>query len=79
MKTRQMGAIPPSAILSRKGIARYGGVISHLAAKVVFSGVEERAILGIERDKRFLACSFCHLDFVKEFPHFGRKISAKIT
>ena len=26
MKTRQMGAIPPSAIPSRKGIARYGGV-----------------------------------------------------
>ena len=26
LKTRQMGAIPPSAILSRKGIARYGGV-----------------------------------------------------
>ena len=26
MKTRQMGAIPPSAMLSRKGIARYGGV-----------------------------------------------------
>ena len=26
MKTRQMGAIPISAILSRKGIARYGGV-----------------------------------------------------
>ena len=26
MKTRQMGAIPPSAILSRKGIARDGGV-----------------------------------------------------
>ena len=25
-KTRQTGAIPPSAILSRKGIARYGGV-----------------------------------------------------
>ena len=25
-KTRQMGAIPPSAILSRKGIARYGWV-----------------------------------------------------
>ena len=25
-KTRQMGAIAPSAILSRKGIARYGGV-----------------------------------------------------
>ena len=26
LKARQMGAIPPSAILSRKGIARYGGV-----------------------------------------------------
>ena len=26
LKTRQMGAIPPSATLSRKGIARYGGV-----------------------------------------------------
>ena len=26
MKTRQVGAEPPSAILSRKGIARYGGV-----------------------------------------------------
>ena len=26
MKTRQMGAIPPSAILSRKGIVRYAGV-----------------------------------------------------
>ena len=26
MKTRQMGAIPPSAILSRKGLARFGGV-----------------------------------------------------
>ena len=26
MKTTQMGAIPPSAILSRKGIARYGGL-----------------------------------------------------
>ena len=33
MRTRQMGAIPPSAILSRKGIARYGGGISHWAAK----------------------------------------------
>ena len=35
MKRRQMGAIPPSAILSRKGIARYGGGISHWAAKRV--------------------------------------------
>ena len=33
MKTSQMGAIPPFAILSRKGIARYGGGISHWAAK----------------------------------------------
>ena len=28
MKTRQMGVIPPSAIRSRKGIARYGGGLS---------------------------------------------------
>ena len=28
MKTRPMGAIPPSAILSRKGIARYGGYLA---------------------------------------------------
>ena len=28
MKTRQMGAIPPCAILSRKGIARYGGYLA---------------------------------------------------
>ena len=28
MKTRQMGAIPPSAVLSRKGIARYGGYLA---------------------------------------------------
>ena len=36
-KTGQMGAIPPSAILSRKGIARYGGVsrTGLLNAKVV--------------------------------------------
>ena len=34
MKTRQIDAIPPSAILSRKGIARYGGGgVSHWAAK----------------------------------------------
>ena len=29
---RQMGAIPPSAILSRKGIAIWGGIL-HWAAK----------------------------------------------
>ena len=28
--------------------------------------------------KRKLTCSFCHLDFVKELPQFGRKISSKI-
>ena len=39
MKTRQMGAIPPSAILSRKGIARYGGVsrTGPLSSRVLFS------------------------------------------
>ena len=42
MKTRQMGAIPPSAILSRKGIARYGGGISHWAAKGANSNVQKR-------------------------------------
>ena len=34
MKIRQMGVIPPSAILSRKGVARYGGGILHWAAKL---------------------------------------------
>ena len=33
MKTRQKRAIRPSAILSRKGLARYGGDISRWAAK----------------------------------------------
>ena len=37
MKTRQMGAIPPSAILSRKGIARYGGVSRTGPLSPVFS------------------------------------------
>ena len=37
MNTRQMGAIPPSAILSRKGIARYGGGISLWAMRIVLS------------------------------------------
>ena len=32
-ENKAMGATPPSAILSRKGIARYGGGISHWAAK----------------------------------------------
>ena len=37
LKTRQMVAIPPSAILSRKGIARFGGVsrIGPLRAQLV--------------------------------------------
>ena len=29
-------------------------------------------------DLLMVTCSFCHLYFVKEFPRFGRKISAKI-
>ena len=28
---------------------------------------------------RFVTCSFCHLEFVKEFPRFGRKISSKLS
>ena len=43
MKARQMGAIPPSAILSRKGIARYGGVsrtgpLSKFSSRPIFLG-----------------------------------------
>ena len=34
MKIWQMRAIPPSAILFQKGVARYGGGISHWAAKL---------------------------------------------
>ena len=34
MNTRQMGAIPPSAILSRKGYCAIWGGISHWAAKI---------------------------------------------
>ena len=33
LKTRQRGARLPSAMLSRKGIARYGGGVLHWAAK----------------------------------------------
>ena len=33
-ENKALGAIPPSAILSQKGIARYGGGISHWAAKI---------------------------------------------
>ena len=47
MKTRQVGAIPPSAILSRKGIARYGGVSrtgSLSAGRENFAGCERMRI-----------------------------------
>ena len=50
MKTRQMGAIPPSAILSRKGIARYGGGISHWAAKItvqLHSSLTSESLTGV--------------------------------
>ena len=45
MKTRQMGAIPPSAILSRKGIARYGGVsrIGPLRSLCLYSSAEPQS------------------------------------
>ena len=47
IKTRQMGAIPPSTILSRKGVARYGGVsrtgpLSHRQPQVLWlNGVSQ--------------------------------------
>ena len=46
MKTRQMGAIPPSAILSRKGIARNEGGVSRtgpLRARIGRGSGEDRA------------------------------------
>ena len=50
VKTRQMGAIPPSAILSRKGIARYGGVsrtgpLSSRAGRCEFGWVQSSLTL----------------------------------
>ena len=61
MKTRQIGAIPPSAILSRKGIARYGGGISHWAAKRVHTkGVMQPTLL--RRVLRRFSNSKCFLE-----------------
>ena len=50
MKTRQMGAIPPSAILSRKGIARYGGVscTGPVSLERRHSGMSEHAAMESE-------------------------------
>ena len=48
MKTRQMGAIPPSAILSRQGIARYGGV-SRIGP---LSGDSKRAQIGTNKVRK---------------------------
>ena len=43
MKTKQMGAIPPSAILSRKGIARGGGYLTlgRSAKTYILRGIAE--------------------------------------
>ena len=48
MKTRQMRAIPPSAILSRKGIARYGGVSRTGPLRV---GVDEGSLVSQHAEK----------------------------
>ena len=32
----------------------------------------------LSKENQIFTCSFSHLDFVKEFPRFGRKISANI-
>ena len=61
MKARQTGAIPPSAILSRKGMARYGGGISHWAAKGTTHFQETQRV----RDKFLLG------DFAPPEPEFG--------
>ena len=44
MKTRKTRAIPPSAILSRKGIARYGGVsrIGPLSSSIFVPGISPK-------------------------------------
>ena len=47
MKTRQMGAIPPSAILSRKGIARYGGVSRTKPLSSRFAGGSQTRTSGL--------------------------------
>ena len=43
-----------------------------------FCPVECCVVLKPLLSRIFFSCSFNHLDFVKEFPHFGRKLSAKI-
>ena len=54
-ETRRTRAIPPSAILSRKGLARYGGGISHWAAKRLGPQNRPRAnnVLGIVFETAF--------------------------
>ena len=54
LKTRQMGAIPPSAILSREGIARYGRVsrIGPLSADICLT------LVGLQKGAPAQSCSF---------------------
>ena len=55
MKTWQMGAIPPSAILSRKGIARYGR--ASLTGPLKFSSPEIAENVGHGLSNTFIATS----------------------
>ena len=84
VKTRQMGAIPPSAILSRKGIARFGrasctGPLSAFfwSRNVGQTRKSEDPVLGdpIRQDKDSLARGD-HPNFEKNAPRIWAKILA---
>ena len=66
-----MGAIPPSAILSRKGIARCGGGISHWAAKLLDAQIASdfkpnpRAQL---KSQRFISAAISRLNLSRTHP-----------
>ena len=62
-ENRQMGAIPPSAILSRKGIARYGGVSKPRMPKAVVFNIFDKHTAVSNVALRFI---LTHADPVKE-------------
>ena len=46
----------------------------HQRASIIWQSPPKSVI-----SKRSFTCSFCHLGFVKQFPRFGRKISAETS
>ena len=67
MKTRQMGAIPPSAILSRKGIARYGGVSRIGPLREVLTRTQRHARIVSNVRRRQVRADFWEGDATKHF------------